>query len=104
MKNLKLHHLIIALCFVITSCVTTNYLGDTYPATDKIDVFYDAKDVKKEYKVIGHLITDYTSDSIEAKEALSGKAKKVGADGIIILQVTGSGDHASIRADAIKYN
>lgn len=104
MKNLKLHHLIIVLAFFFTSCATTSYLGDNYPATEKIDVFYDAKDVKKDYKVIGHLITDYTSDSAEAKEALSGKAKKVGADGIIILQVAGNGEHVSIRADAIKYN
>lgn len=104
MKNLKLHCFLFVLIFFISSCVTTNYLGDTYPPTQKIDVYYDARDVKKDFKVIGHLITAYTNDSAEAKEALSAKARQVGADGIVILPVSGNGDHVSIKADAIKYN
>jgi hypothetical protein len=104
MKTLKLHHFIILLSLFLTSCATAAYLGDNYPSTEKVDVFYDAKDVKQDYKVIGHLTINYTDDSIEAKTTLSEKARQVGADGIIILQVSGNNDKASIRADAIKYN
>ncbi|WP_114941094.1 hypothetical protein [Mucilaginibacter endophyticus] len=104
MKILKLNHLIILLSLFLASCATTSYLGDTYPATEKVDVFYDAKDVKKDYKVIGHLAIAYTPNAAEAKNDLSIKAREVGADGIIILQVDGNNEKATIRADAIKYN
>lgn len=104
MKTLKLNHLIIMLSLFLASCATTSYLGDTYPATEKVDVFYDAKDVKQDYKVIGHLAIAYTDNSAEAKNDLSIKAREVGADGIIILQVAGNNEKATIRADAIKYN
>ncbi|PWK71407.1 hypothetical protein LX99_04430 [Mucilaginibacter oryzae] len=103
MKNLKLHHFLIMLCFFITSCATTTYLGDAYPATEKVDVYYDARDVKKDYKVTGHLVTDYTYNPAKAKEELIAKAKKAGADGIIIL-LGAAGNHIAIRADALKYN
>ena len=104
MKTLKLNHFVIFLGLFLASCATTSYLGDTYPATEKIDVFYDAKDIKQDYKVIGHLAIAYTQNSAEAKNDLSIKAREVGADGIIIFQVSGNNDKATIRADAIKYN
>lgn len=105
MKTLKLHYAIIAICFFLTSCAVPAavYLGDTYPITDKVDVYYDTKDVKQNYKVIGHLAISYTPDSSVAKKLLSDKAKTQGANGIIIFQVEGNNANATIRADAIKY-
>jgi hypothetical protein len=105
MKILKLPFLIIAFALFFTSCAVpaAAYLGDTYPVSDKIDVYYDAKDVKQDYKVIGHLAIVYTEDSAIAKKLLSDKAKTQGADGIIIFQVEGNNANATIRADAIKY-
>lgn len=106
MKTLKLHYLIIAFTFLFTSCAVPAavYLGDTYPVTEKVDVYYDAKDVKHDYKVIGHLAIAYTQDSEVAKKLLSDKAKAQGGDGIIIFQVDGNNTNATIRADAIKYS
>jgi len=106
MKTLKLHYTIIAFALFLTSCAVPAavYLGDTYPLTEKVDIYYDAKDIKLDYKVIGHLAIAYTQDSAIAKKLLSDKAKTEGADGIIIFQVEGNNANATIRADAIKYN
>lgn len=105
MKFLKLQHLAIAFSLLLTSCGTmVNYLGDAYPATDKVDVYYDAKDIKQDYKVIGHLSTNDFVNSDQVKKALSNKAKAMGANGIIILQTTGHDNNELVKADAIKYN
>jgi hypothetical protein len=103
MKTLKLHHLAIACSFFLASCSSISYLGDTYPATTKADVYYDAKDVKQDYKVIGHLSMPYSTNSNEIKSRLSEKASSLGADGIIILQTIGREDKEIVKADAIKY-
>jgi hypothetical protein len=104
MKTLKLHHVIIACSFFLASCASINYLGDTYPATTKADVYYDAKDIKQDYKVIGHLSMPYSSNSNEIKSKLSAKAQSLGGDGIIVLQTIGHEDKETVKADVIKYN
>jgi outer membrane protein assembly factor BamE (lipoprotein component of BamABCDE complex) len=102
MKTLKLHHLLIAGSLLLASCSTVNYLGDQYPSTIQTDVYYDAKDIKQAYKVIGHLSTgNYSSRPEGMKKTLLVKAKAIGADGIIILQTTANNE--MVRADAIKY-
>lgn len=106
MKNLKLHHLLIAGSLCLASCASVGYLGDKYDATTKTDIYYDPKDVKQDYKVIGHFSTDYNSAMKESyyKNKLTEKAMSIGADGVIILQTTGNADHEMVRADAIKYS
>ena len=103
MKTLKPHQLLIALSLFLVSCSTTTYLGDAYPATTKTDFYYDAKDVKQDYKVIGHLTTPYSDNSNYVKEALSKKGTAIGADGIIILEAVGHDENKVVKADAIKY-
>lgn len=88
------------------SCAPTSYIGEKLTPTDHIDVFYASKDVKKEYRVIGHI--SLISEPIEDKTTvqLIKKAKSVGADGIIILgpDFTRGKDVTPFeRADAIKY-
>ena len=106
MKTLKLHHLLIAGSLLITSCTTVGYLGDQHEPTAKVDVYYDVKDVKQDYKVIGHLSDSYNNSRKpeHTKNKFVEKAKAIGADGLIILQTTGNSDHEMARADAIKYS
>ena len=103
MKTLKLFQLVAACTLLLASCSSINYLGDTYPATSKADVYYDAKDVKQDYKVIGHLSMEFSNDSERIKTKLSEKARTLGADGVVILQTTGHDDKETVKADAIKY-
>jgi len=99
--------ILLLIIFIFSSCgVAVSYLGETMPATSSIDVFYDAKDVKKRYKVTGHLSLSASYNANEAKIKMVDKAKAVGADGVIILTTdyTSSKDPDPIyKADAIKY-
>ncbi|RYE20171.1 MAG: hypothetical protein EOP42_27880 [Sphingobacteriaceae bacterium] len=92
-----------------SSCISyLSYIGDTLPPTNNVDVYYDAKDVKKAYKVIGHISApSSTYNERDAKFEIIEKAKKVGSDGVIIvgMDFTGGKDSSPYyKADAIKYN
>jgi 5,10-methylenetetrahydrofolate reductase len=108
MKN---HHLfLIVFCLLLSSCglVSANYFGDTLAApTTNVDVYYSAHDVKKDYKVIGHLTCTNVGQDATTR-ALTNKAKAVGADAIVITgdTVDASGKYSSdtVTADALKYN
>lgn len=92
---------------LLASCATTSYIGDTLTPSEKIDVYYAARDVKREYKVIGHISAATGTSENDAKAKIVEKAKAVGADGVIILGLdfTGGKDSTPFeKADAIKYN
>lgn len=94
------------LAFILNSCATTTYVGEQLAATSNADVYYAEKDVKREYKVIGHITAPSTGDDNAAKPYIIERAKKVGADGVIILGRSYTGGKDSdpfIKAEAIKY-
>jgi uncharacterized protein YbjQ (UPF0145 family) len=101
-----------AACLLIVSCGTVrpNYLGTTYPATQTIDSYYAAKDVKHSYKVIGHFAVkspEFTEYMERAKKDIIEEAKKQGADGLIFSSIDyedKSSAMITIKADAIKYD
>ena len=105
MKPLKL--LIVGLCLLLSSCGSVTYFGDTLAPTSSVDIYYSAHDVKKDYNVIGHLsfVNYFQNDQEYVKAKLSAYAKKIGADGMIILGTTAVEDAADgiIKADALKY-
>ncbi|TWJ00005.1 hypothetical protein JN11_02420 [Mucilaginibacter frigoritolerans] len=106
MKNY--HILLLAICLFLSSCATASYFGDTLATpTTNVDVYYSAHDVKKDYKVIGHLTCPNTGQDRVTK-ALIAKAKAIGADAIIITgnTVDDSGKVASdvVNADVLHYN
>jgi hypothetical protein len=109
MKNY--HLFLIGLCLLLSSCgllVQASYFGDTLATpTTNVDVYYSAHDVKKDYKVIGHLTCPNTGQGPVTK-ALISKAKAVGADAIVITgnTVDSSGKYSSdtVTADALKYH
>jgi len=95
---------LIAFCFLLSSCSIPSYLGDKYPSTDKVDVYYSAHDIKRPYKVIGHM--SYTnSGTKQDKSAFIAYGKKIGADAIIITgtEATKDSQAAIATADAVKY-
>lgn len=107
MKSLSLIFLnLIILAFFLNSCATTTYLGDQLAVTSNVDVYYAGKDVKREYKVMGHITAPTTGDDNAVKPNIIDRAKKVGADAVIILGRDYSGGKDSepfVKADAIKY-
>src|ERR1700709_1930674 len=70
------------------------YNGDKFPKTKAVDVYYSAKDIKRSYKVIGHIKAHKYSNDI-VKVDLTRFGKSIGADAVIVLGVDsiGKGSH-----------
>ena len=103
MKNYRL--ILTCICLLLSSCATVSYFGDKLSPTASIDIFYSAHDVKKAYKVIGHLTyVNHGQDKVKAK--FSEYAKSIGADAIIISGTESTIDAQAVyvNADALKYN
>ncbi len=109
MKNAYKFYLL-GLVFALSSCSPKTYfLGDSYPATSAIDVFYDEKDVGKDYNTIGHITHAHCAlahvDKI--KNAMIENAKEQGGNGIIFTNTTSvyeeSESSLSITAKVIRY-
>jgi hypothetical protein len=106
MKNY--HLILIGFCLFLSSCTAmVSYFGDRATPTTTVDVFYSAHDVKKDYKVLGHLNCPNGGQET-VKSLLIDKAKSIGADAIVITgsTVDASGKYTSdvVNADALKYN
>jgi hypothetical protein len=44
-----------AFCALLVGCTTTDYLGKTYPPTQRVDVVFSRQDVKRSYEVMGEI-------------------------------------------------
>lgn len=104
MKNLSLF---ISIVF-LTACgiLQPSYFGDRYPATTSVDLFYSTHDVKRTYKVIGHLtMPNIGQDSVKSR--IKAYARTVGADAVVITGKTVNNGRESasdiVNADALKY-
>ena len=74
-------------CLLFAGCgPTVQYIGRSYSPTTNVDIFFDAKDVKREYEVMGKIdgraypLTDFQ----KIQDKIVEEGKKRGADGIII--------------------
>ncbi|KAB2808023.1 hypothetical protein [Phaeocystidibacter luteus] len=85
---MKLSKIVSILLFAIlaTSCVSHDYMGQTYPSTTEVKVYYAESDIVGEYEIMG---VDRVSapDAFDAQlilEKIQEKAMEVGADAVII--------------------
>jgi len=73
---------------VLSGCASTEYYGDNYPMTSHVDVYWDAGDVKGEYRVIGRAVTsEGFGDSDDMVASIREEAMKRGAHGVIITEM-----------------
>jgi hypothetical protein len=79
--------LTLLLLVTVTGCTKINYVGDEYPPTAHVDIYYSPDDVGRDYKVMGHVVA--TGDELvsagKMKKKLIKAARQKGADGVIIL-------------------
>ena len=80
----------VAVLFVLLGCATINYIGESYPPTQHVDLYFSEEDIKTEYTVVGRILATaeldellYSSDQFT--EAILKKAREKGADGVVIL-------------------
>lgn len=104
MKNL---YAITVFCLFLAACAQPGvYVGTHLPRTKKVDVFHSAAEVKKHYRVIGHLVERNYNDDIIVKQ-VAFDAKKVGGDAVIIIGIDASittGHPDRVAADVLKYD
>lgn len=70
-------------CFV--GCTQIDYIGDEYPPTSHVDLYFDEADIHFDYIVMGEVIAS-ANDLVSAEkmqEKIKKKAMEKGADGII---------------------
>jgi len=110
MKSQKIVGLLGMILFFSCS-PTIHYLGESYPETIQLDVYYDEADVEQEYTTIGKMTHDnYLDFEVNnIKNSMIRKAKEKGGDGIIFLELTKTGeedifdDRILMTAKIIKY-
>ena len=85
---MKTKFMVFSLALLMASCVSTDYIGKTYPTTTHVDIFFSEADIKQDYEVMGEIIAEsddmmFTSAE-KMQEKIVEKAKQKGADGIIL--------------------
>ena len=94
------------LLFTLVSCSPfVYYVGDRYPPTSKVDVYYSVKDVQRDYTIMGRMTKELVLGDQEKKEMIR-EAKRKGAEGIIFYDLevdAGKSSVVSIKAELIRY-
>lgn len=107
--------LLLGLFVAVLGCAEVRYVGETHSPTTEVDIYFDEKNIEREYTTIGQAIGTggfgTNTDKIQAK--LIEEAKKRGADAILITGVgkdsvplgdSGSTDETQISASFLKYD
>ena len=70
----------------IAACAKIDYIGQSYPPTTYVDLYFSEQDIRQDYQVMGHVIAQANEGiSVERlQKKLEEKARKEGADGIVI--------------------
>ena len=106
--------LLLSLFAIFMACSPKiTYLGDYYGTTVNVDIYYDEKDIDKEYRTIGIARNEgdeFEKDNLEAiREEMIKKAREVGADAILIESIGGNVDRDDwdskkvVEAKFLKY-
>ncbi len=86
---------------LVSACAHVDYVGQTYPPTSHVDVFFSEGDVPHEYSVMGKVIA--TANDLVSAEKLQAKivrkAEEKGADAVVLtgLERYKSGESTDYR-------
>jgi len=86
-EPMKKFTVISAVLLCLVSCTKIDYVGEEYPPTAYVDLFFSFDDVDRDHKVMGHIVAT-ANDLISAEKMqkkMLEKAREKGADGIVIL-------------------
>ena len=77
---------LVALVMVLASCTKIDYVGEEYPPTDHVDLYFSTSDAPAGHKVMGYIVAS-APDMVSAEKMqkkMMEKAREKGADGLII--------------------
>jgi len=84
MKPIVVSALLLLVC---VACTKIDYIGEEYPPTSDVDMYFDETDVGNDYRIMGRLVA--TADDFVSADKMQKKimeeARKKGADGVVIL-------------------
>jgi len=84
----KVISLMLMILFIASGCETTssNYIGNVYPPTEHVDLYFSKKDIRPKYFVMGKLIVDTEpgTSSEKLQDQIAQIAETKGADGVFI--------------------
>ena len=73
-------------CAMVISCTTTDYVGKKYSKTDRVEIFFNTDEIKREYEVMGQIKAEAPEavrfEDMEKKLVEDAMAR--GADAILI--------------------
>jgi hypothetical protein len=76
---------LLGMVFLVSACVTADYVGETYAPTTSVDMYYNAQDITRPHRTMGQLTLD--SDDIVSTEKLQQKLREEamsrGADAVL---------------------
>ncbi|MFQ5798081.1 MAG: hypothetical protein ACE5H0_05220 [Bacteroidota bacterium] len=80
----------LAVLMVQFGCATINYIGESYPPTEHVDLYFSEADIDSEYTVVGRIVATANADEViysgdKFTQAILKKAREKGADGVVIL-------------------
>ena len=78
-----------AILMLAAGCAHVDYVGQIYPPTDHVDLFFSEADIGRPYKVVGQVLAtgDQYTSAARVQRRLMGEAREKGADGVVILEV-----------------
>ena len=77
-----------ALVMLTAGCAHIDYIGEAYPRTERVDLFFSEGDIGRPYKVVGQVLAtgDQYINAAGVQRRLMEEARKKGADGVVILE------------------
>lgn len=98
------------LMFLFSCVAPVHYIGDNFPPTNNVDIYYSPHDVKKDYKVFGK-VSIQVINLQKTQNQIIEEAKKHGANGIIYSNMGSttdvingnSNDYQVLNASFIEY-
>jgi hypothetical protein len=72
---------------LLAGCANLDYMGESYPPTQHVDVYYSEQNVPREYHVMGEILATaelmVSTSDLQAK--MVKKAQENGADAVVLL-------------------
>ena len=73
---------------LLTACAHVDYVGRTYPPTNKVDLYFDEREVDAPYDVMGQVLAR-ANDLVSAEKLQNKIMKKAGEKGADAVVITG---------------
>jgi predicted TIM-barrel enzyme len=77
-----------ALALLLSACAHVDYVGRTYPPTNKVDLFFDEREVGQDYEVMGEVLAR-ANDLVSAEKLQAKIVEKAGEKGADAVVITG---------------